>query len=264
MAQAGRAGILVPVANPVGVPPLLAIAASATALDHPPPRVLALVPRAGAGAINTDTQEGPSSSPALTAASDYASQHGIAIGTQGMWSDDPAADIIASAHAANAEWIMLGYHRTPGGTDTMGGMVQEVFDRARKTPISVAVFIQGTEHPSERVFTAVDNGADGRAALELAVRIAQKDKRRLRALLISKPRTIVEDELADMVKLARERLGRNLHADVLTKRNLTQLFRQSPGRLLIVAKTFADEVGLPLDEVPEGGRCVIVVQGAEK
>src|SRR5437879_1863577 len=145
MAKAGRAGILVPVANPTGVPPLLAIAASATALDDPPPQVLALIPRAGAG--EAAAQEGPSSSDALVAATDYASQHGIVVGTRGMWSDDPAADIIASAHATNSEWIMLGYHRAPSGTDTMGGMVHEVFDRARKTPIHVAVFIQGTEHP---------------------------------------------------------------------------------------------------------------------
>jgi hypothetical protein len=29
-----------------------------------------------------------------------------------------------------------------------------------------------------------------------------------------------------------------------------------------VGKRFADEIGLPLDEAPDGDRCVIVVQGA--
>ena len=57
-------------------------------------------------------------------------------------------------------------------------------------------------------------------------------------------------------------MGSLLHTDVLSERSLKQLFRQAPGRLLIVGKKFADEVRLPLDEAPEGDRCVIVVQGA--
>ena len=56
--------------------------------------------------------------------------------------------------------------------------------------------------------------------------------------------------------------GRRFHSDVLSERSLEQLLQQSPGRLLIVGKKLADEIRLPLDEVPEGDRCVIVVQGA--
>ena len=51
---------------------------------------------------------------------------------------------------------------------------------------------------------------------------------------------------------------------MLSERSLDQLLQQSPGRLLIVGKKLADEIRLPLDEVPEGDRCVIVVQGAAR
>ncbi len=68
--------------------------------------------------------------------------------------------------------------------------------------------------------------------------------------------------MVDILRDARKKLGRRFHSDVLSERSLEQLLQQSPGRLLIVGKDFADEIRLPLDEVPEGDRCVIVVQGA--
>jgi hypothetical protein len=63
-----------------------------------------------------------------------------------------------------------------------------------------------------------------------------------------------------MVHDARGKLGRQFHSDVLGERSLKQLFKQTPGRVLIVGKKFADEVAMPLDEVPGEDRCVIVVQ----
>jgi len=146
----------------------------------------------------------------------------------------------------------------------MGGVVRDVLARAETLPINVGVFVQGTDQPIERIFAAVDAGPDGRAALALAVRIARSYKSKLRALLVSSD--VVrqpDDDLLEMVREAREKTGRRFHSDVLTQRSLNQLFRQTPGRLLIVGKKFADEVGMPLDDVPGGGRCVIVVQGAE-
>jgi nucleotide-binding universal stress UspA family protein len=126
----------------------------------------------------------------------------------------------------------------------------------------MGVFIQGTDRPIERVFTAVDSGPDGRAALDLAVRIARSTNAKLRALLVSNSVRQIEDEMVDILRDARKKLGRRFHSDVLSERSLEQLLQQSPGRLLIVGKDLADEIRLPLDEVPEGDRCVIVVQGA--
>jgi hypothetical protein len=199
--------------------------------------------------------------PALLAAIEYGRARNLAIEAQAVWSDNPALDIIT---AGQAGWILLGYHRTASGSDAMGGVVREVLARAETLPINVGVFVQGTDQPIERIFAAVDAGPDGRAALALAVRVARSYKSKLRALLVASD--VVQqpdDDLLEMVREAREKTGRRFHSDVLTQRSLDQLFRQTPGRLLIVGKKFADEVGMPLDEVPGGGRCVIVVQGAE-
>jgi hypothetical protein len=237
----------------------LAIAFAASQRDEPPPRVLALVRRGP----DTDSDDAPPTA-ALTAAVQYAHAHGITIGAQAAWSDHPANDIITAAEEARVEWILLGYHRNARGRNTLGGVVREVFSRAKPLAINVGVFIQGTDRPIERVFAAVDTGTDGRASLALAMRIAQNKQCKLRALLVSKRMTPHPDpELVDMARAARSQMSNLFHSDVLSEHSLHQLFRQSPGRLLIVGKKFADEVGLPLDEVPGGDRCVIVVQGAE-
>lgn len=259
-----------PVANPEGIAPLLAIAFAASAPDEPPPRVIALVQRPEGGDRPPGQEPewtAPPPTPALLASIEYARAHGVAIDASAIWSGNPALDIIEAAQAAQVAWVLLGYHRTPAGSDTMGGVVREVLARAKPLPLNVGVFIQGTDRPAERVFAAVDAGPDGRAALALAVRIAQKNKARLRALLVSssvEPKNVEhhEDDLVDMVQAARASIGRLLHTDVLTERSLHQLFKQTPGRLLIVGRKFAEEVGLPLDAVPSGDRCVIVVHGA--
>jgi len=242
------------------VAPLLAIAFSASRPDEPPPRVLALVRRDGLA----DSDAAPPTA-ALMAAVQYAQTQGITIGAQAAWSDNPAVDIINAAEDARVAWILLGYHRTALGGGTMGGVVREVFAKARPLAINVGVFVQGTDRPVERVFAAVDSGPDGRSALALAVRIAQHKKCKLRMLLVSKRmQPHPEADLVDMARAARAEMGASLfHSDVLTEHSLHQLFRQAPGRLLIVGRKFADEVGLPLDEVPSGDRYVIVVQGAD-
>jgi hypothetical protein len=259
-----RRGLLVPVANPIGVAPLITIAVAASEPDDPPPRVLALVQPTGKGGRSEPGQSVAPRTPALLTAIECAQSHGAAIDARTMWSENPPVDIIAAAHAANVAWVLLGYHRAAHCSDTMGGVVREVFAMAKGRPINVGVFVQGTDRPFERIFAAVDAGPDGRAALALASRIAKKNRRKLHVLLV--PRNMTpdpEEELLDMLRDARARIGQLLHSDVLTTRSLHQLFRQSPGRLLVVGRKFADEVRLPLEEVPGGGRCVIVVHGAE-
>ncbi|MGA7871496.1 MAG: hypothetical protein WCA22_11405 [Candidatus Binatus sp.] len=187
----------------------------------------------------------------------------MTIGAQVSWSDDPALDIITVALEARVAWILLGYHRAASGSDTTGGVVREVLARAKMLPINVGVFIQGTDRPIERVFAAVDSSRDGRASLALGVRIAKGNKCKLRVLLLAKRMPNVEGVLPDMVRDARAEIGEGLHTDVLTERSLRQLLKQAPGRLLIVGRRFADEVGLLLDEV-RSHRSVILVQGADK
>lgn len=257
--MANRHGFLVPVANPEGVAPLMAVALAAHLAEDPPPRVIALVQKTAVTSVDS-----PPASPALDAAVDYARARSFPIEPRAVWSEDPPSDIIAAARSANAAWVLLGYHRGPVGRDTMGGVVEQVFAKARDLPLHVGVFIQGTDRPFERVFAAVDASPDGNAALDLAVRIAQRGRIKLRALLVSSrvPQQ-QEDEFVDLIRDARAKVGRLLHTDVLSQRTLKQLFRQTPGRLLIVGRKVAEDVGMPLDEVPGGDRCVIVVQGAE-
>ena len=272
MTTTHKRGVLVAVANPEGVAPLMAIALAASdPNDEPPPRVLALVRQvggaAGAGAPGAQAQAPPPPPPALTAAIEYARARGVTIDAQAMRSDAPALDIINAARAAEVAWILLGYHRAASGGDTLGGVVREVFVEAKKVSINAGAFVQGTDRPFERVFAAIDAGPDGRAALELGARIARNNRSRLRALLISNDALAIsatqpDAALVELIRDARARLGRLFNTDVLTQRSRQQLFRQSPGRLLIVGKRFADEIGLPLDEIPDGDRCVIVVQGA--
>ena len=250
-------GLLVPVANPEGVAPLLAVALAAHQPDEPIPRVVAFVRRAPGQSVNL-----PPLPRALSVASDHASAHNLTIDASAVWSDDPAADIIATAHRERLAWVLLGYHRAKTGSDTMGGVVRDVFAKAEGHPIHVGVFIQGTDRPFERVFAAIDAREDGRASLDLAVRIAKATGSSLRALLVRKRVSPREDDVVAMVRGARATMGGKLHTDVLTKRSLDQLLRQTPGRLLIVGRSLADELGLQLDEVPDGDRCVIVVQGA--
>ena len=255
-----KRGLIVPVANPEGVAPLLSIAFAAHEADDPSVRVLALVRRATAAPGSAPLAAAPRSE-ALIAASAYALARGVAIEEQAVWSEDPAFDIITAAQDAESAWIVLGYHRASSGGGVMGGVVHEVLARAKALPINVGVFVQGTAHPFERVSAAFDSSPDGRAALGLAVRIARGSKAKLRALLVSGRVEDTGDELLDMVHDARGKLGRQFHSDVLGERSLKQLFKQTPGRLLIVGKSFADEVEMPLDEVPGEDRCVIVVQG---
>ena len=258
-----RRGLLVAVANPEAVAPLVAIAISASDADDPPPIVLGLTrPEGKESAVTSSPGEAPPSA-ALIAASDYASKNKVAIQTRSIWSRDPAGDIIAAAQASRVSGILVGYHRTALGSDTMGGVVREVFTRATSLPLSVSVFIQGTDHPFERIYVAVDGSPDGRAALGLAVRVARRNKAKLRALVVSNSVPHDDTDLMDMVHEAQMGIGRLFHTDVLTERSLNRLLKQTPGRLLVVGRKFASEVGMPLDEVPGGDRCVLVVQGVQ-
>lgn len=259
-------GLLVPISNPDGLGPLLDLATAATRADDPPPRVLALV-RRPAGGIRSglreiDRKESPKS-PVLAQAIDQARAMGIAIDPRAVWTDDPAGDILELASSPSIGWLLLGYHRPVFGGDLLGGVVKEVLDGLADKPVNIGVVIHGHERAIERVFVVVDDSADGRAGLELAARIVQKKKSTLHAVLVpdkntQEPSPALEDMLREAGKIA----GRWLHSDVLTQRNPAALAYQTHGDLVVIGMALADELGLPLDDVPGAERCVVLVRGA--
>ncbi|HYL58967.1 MAG TPA: cation:proton antiporter [Candidatus Acidoferrales bacterium] len=262
-----HSAILVPVSNPEGVSDLIELALAATPHDAPPPRVLALVkppPGGVRSGLREAEQRVPPRSPALSAAMDLAMLHGSVITPQAVWSDDPARDILAFAHEPQIGWLLLGSHRAVFGSDLLGGVVGEILEKARALPIHVAVVIHGGDRPFDRVFAVVDAGTHGRAALDLALRVAQRKKSNLRAVLVPTNEKEADPELLALIRDAGLVLGRRLHSDVLTVPTAAQLARQTPGGLIVIATNLADKVGLSPEGFADGKRCVVVVQGSER
>jgi K+:H+ antiporter len=261
-------GLLVPISNPEGLASLLDLAAAATRPEDPAPRVLALV-RRPAGGIRSglreiDRKESPRS-PVLAQAIDHARAVGSAIDAQALWTDDAAGDILDLAAQSTIGWLLLGYHRPVFGGDLLGGVVKEVLDGMSERAVNVGVVIHGHERAIDRVIAVVDDSADGKAGLELAARIVQKKKSSLHAVLVphvgeTTPPPALEELLRETGKTA----GKWLHSDVLTQRNPAALAYQTHGDLVVIGMALADELGLPLDDVPGAERCVVLVRGARR
>ena len=261
-----HSAILVPVSNPEGVGVLVELALAATPHDAPPPRVLALV-KTPPGGVRSGLREAdqrvPPRSPALSAALDLALARGSIISPQAVWTTNPAADILAFANQPQIGWLLLGSHRAVFGSDFMGGVVREILDKARALPVHVAVVIHGGERPLDRVFAVVDRGTHGRAALDLALRVAMRKKSGLHAVLVPEEGNGEDTELLDLIRDAGRALGRRLHTDVLSAPTAAQLARQTPGGLTVIATNLADRVGLSQEDLTDPKRCVVVVQGSE-
>ena len=261
-----HSAILVPVSNPEGVAVLIELALAATPHDAPPPRVLALV-KTPSGGVRSGLREAdqrvPPRSLALSAALDLALARGSIITPQAVWTTNPAADILAFASEPQIGWLLMGSHRAVFGTDFMGGVVREILDKARALPVHVAVVIHGGERPLDRVFAVVDRGTHGRAALDLALRVALRKKSGLHAVLVPEDGNAEDAELLDLIRDAGRALGRRLHTDVLSAPTAAQLARQTPGGLVVVATNLADKFGLSPDSRSDPKRCVVVVQGSE-
>jgi Kef-type K+ transport system membrane component KefB len=261
-----HSAILVPVSNPEGVGVLVELALAATPHDAPPPRVLALV-KTPSGGVRSGLREAeqrvPPRSAALAAALDLALARGSIITPQAVWTTNPAADILSFANEPQIGWLLLGSHRAVFGSDFMGGVVREILDKARALPVHVAVVIHGGERPLDRVFAVVDRGTHGRAALDLALRVALRKKSGLHAVLVPEDGNGEDVELLDLIRDAGRALGRRLHTDVLSAPTAAQLTRQTPGGLVIVATNLADKVGLSPEDLTDPKQCVVVVQGSE-
>ena len=261
-------GLLVPISNPEGLASLLDLAGAATRPEDPPPRVLALV-RRPAGGIRSglreiDRKESPRS-PVLTQAIDHARALGTQIDAQALWTDDAAADILELAAQPNIGWLLLGYHRPVFGGDLLGGVVKEVLDGMSERAVNVGVLIHGHERAIDRVIAVVDDSADGKAGLELAARIVQKKKSTLHAVLVpQKGATDPSPALEELLREASKTAGKWLHSDVLTQRNPAALAYQTHGDMVVIGMALADELGLPLDDVPGAERCVVLVRGARR
>jgi Kef-type K+ transport system membrane component KefB len=261
-----HSAILVPVSNPEGVAVLIELALAATPHDAPPPRVLALV-KTPSGGVRSGLREAdqrvPPRSLALSAALDLALARGSIITPQAVWTTNPAADILSFASEPQIGWLLMGSHRAVFGTDFMGGVVREILDKARALPVHVAIVIHGGERPLDRVFAVVDRGTHGRAALDLALRVALRKKSGLHAVLVPEDGNAEDAELLDLIRDAGRALGRRLHTDVLSAPTAAQLARQTPGGLVVVATNLADKFGLSPDSRSDPKRCVVVVQGSE-
>ncbi|MDB5108280.1 MAG: sodium/hydrogen exchanger [Candidatus Binatus sp.] len=259
--------IMVPVSNPEGVSNLVELALAATPDHAPPPHVLALV-KTPPGGVRSGLREAeqrvPPRSLALAAAMDHALSRGSVITPQAVWSDDPASDILSFARESQVGWLLLGSHRAVFGSDFMGGVVREILARARELPIHVAVAIHGGERPLDRIFAVIDGGAHGRAALQLAMRFAQRGKSNLHAVVLPANDNDADTELLDTIRDAGRRLGRRLPTDVLAAPTSVQLARQTPGGLIVIATNLADKVGLSSGMFADGKRSVVVVQGSDK
>ncbi|MGA9742609.1 cation:proton antiporter [Candidatus Binatus sp.] len=266
LARTEHSAILVPISNPEGVSVLVELALAATPHGAPPPRVLALV-KTPSGGVRSGLREAdqrvPPRSPALAAALDLALERGSIITPQAVWTTNPAADILAFAKEPQIGWLLLGSHRAVFGSDFMGGVVREILDKARELPVHVAVVIHGGERPLDRVFAVVDRGTHGRAALDLALRVAIRKRSGLHAVLVPEAGTAEDTELLDLIRDAGRALGRRLHTDVLSAPTAAQLARQTPGGLVVIATNLADKVGLSPEDLTDPRRCVVVVQGSD-
>ena len=189
-----------PVANPDGVAPLLAIAFAARSSDDPPARVLALVNRIGA-----EVSPGAPPNP-------DGFDRGAGVRENTRHRDRAAIGVVCECRRRH-------HRRGPqreGRLDTnrlsSRGVraatrwaawyaMSSLPPRARR---STSAF--SSKEPIgrlERVFAAVDSTPDGRAALDLAVRIAKSNSAKLRVLLVSNTLAQPEDHLLDIIRDAR-------------------------------------------------------------
>jgi hypothetical protein len=258
-----QGGVLLPISNPVGVGIMVDLALAATRPDDPAPRVLALV-RRPAGGVRSGLRELDREKPRaqiLLDAADHARLVGGAIDPQAMWTDDPAGDILAVARDPRIRWLLLGFHRPVFGADLLGGVVKEILDRGKGQDLDVGVVVHGHDRPVDKVIAVVDGSVHGRAALDLASRVALRKQCSLYAVLAPKHGGEPEPALQEMLKAAARSAGKWLFTDVLGDRNPAQLAYKTQGPLVVIGVDLADELGLPLDDTPDGERCVIIVQG---
>ena len=250
-------GIVVPISNPEGVVPLLDLAFAATHPDESAPHVLLMARRPESGA-----QEAPPDPAALAAVQGFLASRSVSLASP-IWTDDPAADIVAAAQARSARWILMGSHRPELTSGYRGGTVGEVLSRVEGTGIKVGVLIYGPAHPQESVIAVVDYSSGGESALEISVRIAGGRKCKMRTLMVPREGRSPDEELHEMVKRAHKKLGGRPRTDVLSERSAARLAHQTPGSIVVIASRLTEHLGLPLDSARGDSRRVVVVHSED-
>jgi hypothetical protein len=240
---------------------------AATRLTDPPTQVLALVRRPPGGIRSglreREGREQPRT-PLLDEALNRASMKSSHIRTRAMWTDDPADDIVEAAGDVRVGWLVLGFHRSVFGSDLLGGVVKEILSRLDRSGPSIAVVIHGHERPLDKVVAVADDSDDGRATLEFAARLVKNGTSTMHAVLVPRTGTEPEANLQAALKDAAKDGGRWLHTDVLVQRNPAELANKTHGDLVLIGMTLANELGLPLDDIPGAERCVVLVRGTSR
>ena len=260
------AGVLLPVANPSGLEPLIDLALAATKPGEPAPRALTLVPRPIEGVRSPMREledERPPRADILVHAMAHANERGTRVDAEAHWTDDLAADMLSVADRAQVSWMILGFHRPVFGKDSRGGVVRDILEVKGGRACHVAVVLHRHERPLSRVAAVVDDSRDGRAALELALRISRDDKESsLHVMVVPKEGTQPEAGLTQLLKDAARHAGRWLHTDVVPAGGDLRL--KTAVDLAIIGESLADRIGLPMrdddDDDEDDGRCVVVAQ----
>jgi len=202
--------------------------------------------------------------PVLHAVMDKALTLGVPVEPQSAWSDDPAHDLVVAALSAGAGWLMIGVHQPVFGTDEMGGTVRQVMSNLAGSSIHLGIVSRGHLHHATRVFALINDLVDGRAALDLAGRIARARNYSVHALLIADDGSEPPEQLTTLVKEASRTSGQWLYTDVLRTRESETILGQVRGELLVAGAGIANQINLPINVVPERDGCIVVVHGAER
>jgi K+:H+ antiporter len=257
--------ILVPIANPRNLRPLLNLALMATLPNDPPPHVLAMVRRpAGgisAGLRELDRRVAPRTAIA-SVVEDYSREKAVQISIEAIWTDSPSDDLLTTARARGIGWIVVGSHRPALGSDVLGGEVRQILRRARSAAINVAVMINGGAYSADRVAVVLDSGPDGVAALDLGSRIARHSACALHAILADVDGRDPGEFLTQLLRDAGQTAGSWLYSDVLITKSHAELAAKATGNTLIVGAGLAAMMGLNTQYSEANGRNFIVVQGS--
>jgi hypothetical protein len=258
-------GVLIPVANPSGVEPLVDLALAATKAGEPAPRAVTLVPRpieSLRSPMRELEDERPPRADILVHAMAHAHERDARLDAEAHWTDDTAADLLAAGERAEVAWMILGFHRPVFGKDSRGGVVRDILGVKGGRGCHVAVVLHRHERPLHRVAAIVDDSRDGRAALDLALRLSGHPEATLHVMVVPSQGSQPEPGLTQLLKDAsRHAGGRWLHSDILTRDDLRL---KTSVDVVIIGESLADQIGLPFheddDEDEDDQRCVVVAQ----
>src|SRR5262249_32967674 len=180
--------VVAAVSNPHTVDTLIELAAAASPVEGHPLRVLSLIRRPEGGVrsgVREIEERVAPKTPVLLAVMERARSLGAAVETQAAWSDDPGRDLGEMAGAADAAWLMIGVHQRVFGTNEMGGTVRQVMSNLAGSSIHLGIVSRGHLQDASRIFALVDDIVDGRATLDLAMRIARARNYSVHALLVA-------------------------------------------------------------------------------